>query len=49
MALHQSLEAYLVGMFENTQLAAIHAKQVSIQPKDTQLVKRIRKEKDAFQ
>jgi histone H3/H4 len=26
MALQESLEAYLVGMFEYTQLAAIHAK-----------------------
>jgi histone H3 len=49
VALWESLEAYLVGMFEDTQLAAIHAKRVTIQPKDIQLVRRIRKEKDAFQ
>jgi hypothetical protein len=49
MALQESLEAYLAGMFEDTQLAAIHAKCVTIQPKDMQLVRRIRKGKNAFQ
>jgi hypothetical protein len=49
MALQESLEAYLVSMFEDTQLAAIHAKRVTIQPKYMQLVRQIRKEKDAFQ
>jgi histone H3 len=36
LALQESLEAYLVGMFEDTPLAAIHAKRVTIQPKDIQ-------------
>jgi histone H3 len=31
-------------MFENTQLAAIHAKRITIMPKDIQLVRRIRGE-----
>jgi histone H3/H4 len=30
MVLQESLEAYLVGMFEDTQVAAIHAKRVTI-------------------
>jgi histone H3 len=33
MALQESFEAYLVGMFEDTHLAAIHAKRLTIQPK----------------
>jgi histone H3/H4 len=49
MALQESLEGYLVCVFEDTQLAAIHAKRVTIQPRDMQLVRRIRKEKDAYQ
>jgi histone H3/H4 len=49
MALQEPLEAYLVGMFEDMPLAAIHAKRVTIQPKDIQLVRRIIKERDTFQ
>jgi hypothetical protein len=44
LALREALEAYLVGLFEDTQLAAIHAKRVTIQPNGTQLAIRIRKE-----
>ena len=32
-ALQEASEAYLVGLFEDTNLAAIHAKRVTIQPK----------------
>jgi len=42
MALQESAEAYLVGLFEDTNLAAIHAKRVTIQPKDIQLARRLR-------
>lgn len=35
-ALQEAAEAYLVGLFEDTNLAAIHAKRVTIQPKDIQ-------------
>uniref|UniRef100_A0A8C6ID28 Core Histone H2A/H2B/H3 domain-containing protein n=1 Tax=Mus spicilegus TaxID=10103 RepID=A0A8C6ID28_MUSSI len=35
-------EAYLVGLFEDTNLCAIHAKPVTIMPKDIQLASRIR-------
>ncbi len=38
-ALQEAAEAYLVGLFEDTNLAAIHAKRVTIMPKDIQLGK----------
>ena len=44
-ALHQSAESYLVGLFEDTNLCAIHAKRVTIMPKDLQLARRIRGER----
>lgn len=43
-ALQEAAEGYLVGMFEDTNLCAIHAKRVTIQPSDMQLAKRIRGE-----
>ena len=45
MALQESAEAYLVGLFEDTNLCAIHAKRVTIMPKDIQLARRIRGER----
>ena len=45
MALQEASEAYLVGLFEDTNLAAIHAKRVTIMPKDIQLARRIRGER----
>ncbi|KAJ9593076.1 hypothetical protein L9F63_027684, partial [Diploptera punctata] len=36
MALQEASEAYLVGLFEDTNLCAIHAKRVTIMPKDIQ-------------
>ncbi|XP_032985871.1 histone H3.3A-like [Rhinolophus ferrumequinum] len=44
-ALQEASEAYLVGLFEDTNLCAIHAKRVTIIPKDTQLARRIRGER----
>ena len=41
MALQEAAEAYLVGLFENTNLCAIHTKRVTIMPKDIQLARRI--------
>ncbi|XP_042484290.1 histone H3.2-like [Macadamia integrifolia] len=35
------VEAYLVGLFEETNLCAIHAKRVTIMPKDIQLARRL--------
>ncbi|EGT33119.1 hypothetical protein CAEBREN_15242 [Caenorhabditis brenneri] len=45
MALQEASEAYLVGIFEDTNLCAIHAKRVTIMPKDMQLARRIRGER----
>ena len=45
MALQEASEAYLVGIFEDTNLCAIHARRVTIMPKDMQLARRIRGER----
>ena len=45
MALQEASEAYLVGLFEDTNLCAIHARRVTILPKDIQLARRIRGER----
>jgi histone H3 len=42
LALHEASEAFLVGLMEDTNLCAIHAKRVTIMPKDMQLARRIR-------
>ena len=44
LAAQEASEAYLVGLFEDTNLCAIHAKRVTIMPKDIQLSRQIRKE-----
>ena len=41
-ALQEAAEAYLVGLFEDTNQCAIHAKRVTIMPKDMHLARRIR-------
>jgi histone H3 len=46
LALQEATEAYLVGLFEDTNLCAIHAKRVTIMPKDIQLARRIRGERN---
>lgn len=45
LALQEAAEAYLVGLFEDTNLCAIHAKRVTIMPKDIILARRIRGDK----
>jgi len=45
LALQEASEAYLVGLFEDTNLCAIHAKRVTIMPKDIQLARRVRGER----
>jgi len=45
LALQESAEAYLVGLFEDTNLCAIHAKRVTTMPKDIQLARRIQGER----
>ena len=44
-AIQEAAEAYLLGLFEDTNLCAIHAKRVTIMPKDMQLARRIRGER----
>ena len=44
MALQEASEAFLVGLFEDTNLCAIHAKRVTIMSRDIQLARRIRGE-----
>ena len=44
-ALQESSEGFLVSLFEDTNLCAIHAKRVTIMPKDMQLARRIRGER----
>lgn len=45
VALQEASEAYLTSLFEDTNLCAIHAKRVTITPKDMQLARRIRGER----
>lgn len=45
MALHEAAEAYIVGLFEDSNLCAIHARRVTIMPRDMQLARRIRGER----
>jgi histone H3 len=44
LALQEAAEAYLVGIFEDTNLCAIHSKRITIMPRDIQLARRIRGE-----
>ena len=41
-ALHEAMEAYLVGLFEDTNLCTIHARHITIMPQDMQLARRLR-------
>ena len=49
IALQEAAEAYLVGYFDDANLAAIHAKRVTVMPKDFHLIKRIREGRPAPQ
>ena len=42
LALQEASEAYLVGTFSDANLCAIHAKRVTLMPKDMKLVRQIR-------
>ena len=44
LALQEAAEAYLMGLFEDTNLCAIHAKRITIMPKDIQLARHIQGE-----
>jgi histone H3 len=43
-ALQEAAEAYLVGLFDDCQLLAIHAKRITIQKQDMVLARRLRGE-----
>ncbi|BFI32326.1 hypothetical protein MPTK2_4g04840 [Marchantia polymorpha subsp. ruderalis] len=45
-ALQEAVEVYMVHLFEDTNLAAMHGNRVTIQPKNMHLVRKIRKEND---
>ena len=45
LALQEASEAYLVHLFEDANMCAIHARRVTIMPKDIQLARRIRGER----
>ncbi len=42
--LQEAAEAYLVGLFEDANLCAIHARRVTLMPRDINLARRIRGE-----
>jgi hypothetical protein len=44
----EASKAYLVGLYEDTNLCTIHAKHVTIMPKDMQSVRRIKGVRDVF-
>eukprot|EP01083_Nonionella_stella_P096502 271330_1 len=44
-ALQEATEMYIVRLFEETQLCALHVKSVSIKPRDMQLARRLRRNK----
>ncbi len=44
-ALQEASEAFLTGLFEDSNLCAIHAKRVTVMPKDIQLARRLRGER----
>lgn len=44
-ALQEAMEAYLVGLFEDSNLCGIHAKRCCVQVRDIQLARRIRGER----
>ena len=45
-ALHEGAEDYLITLMEDANLLAIHTRHITIQPRDIQLARRIRGDKD---
>ena len=41
-ALHEAAENYLVGLLTDANILAIHARRITVQPRDIQLARRIR-------
>jgi histone H3 len=44
LALQEATEAYVIGLFEDTQLCSLHAKRITVMAKDLHLARRIRGE-----
>ena len=47
-ALQEAAENYLVGLFEDVNLLAVHAKRVAVMPRDIRLALRIRGEQSRW-
>ena len=45
-AIHEAAESYLIHLMEDANLLAIHARRVTLQPRDFKLVRRIHGEVD---
>ena len=45
LAMQEAAESYLVSLFEDANLCAIHSKRVTIMPRDMELARRIRRER----
>ena len=45
LLVQEASEAYLIGLFEDTNLCSIHAKRVTFMPRDIRLARRIRGER----
>ena len=45
LALQEAAEMHLIQLFEDTNLCALHAKRVTVMPRDMQLARRIRGER----
>ena len=48
MAIQEAAEAYMVTLFEDSLLCTIHAKRVTLMPKDLALARRIRGDADIW-
>lgn len=46
--LHEAAEAYIIGLYEDANLIAIHAKRVTIQKDDIRLAYKIRGDLDRY-
>jgi histone H3 len=45
LALQEAAEMHIIQLFEDTNLCALHAKRVTVMPRDMQLARRIRGER----
>ena len=45
-AIHEGAESYMISLLEDANLLAIHARRITVQPRDIQLARHIRGEQD---